>query len=375
MRYASVRFHNYRQNRIFCSGSWDDKGAFYLPFEKIRTLFLQHNIELNTPDVNRGREISFELHINVQRRAPTHRAYVFQYENAVVRPRNEDLRALQAYHKVFTWNPVLAQLLGYKPNHWPHAVVLPYPNRLEVTAVPAFKDRPYGCVMVASNKSLPVHDPRDLYPKRLEIIRAFETESPSGFFSLYGRNWNYPPARPGKIGKLWASLRKRFPPPPRHPLACWRGTIIDKDALLKRAKFAVCYENVADIPGYISEKIFDCLRCGCVPIYWGPKEITDYVPPQCFIDARALPNPNSIVDHVLALGENEHAQFQEAMNGFLRSPQAAKFSMDYFARSLVEEITGDLLQTECSSSVSSQSVQAWAEPTSRNTASRQMPAH
>ena len=343
MQYASIRFHNYRNNRLFSPGSWDDNGAFYLPFEKIRMLFLQQDIELNTPDLNHGREVLFELHINVQRRPPAGRGYVYEYENALVRPRNEDLHALRAYRKVFTWNTALAQRLGSGLGRYPRAVVLPYPNRITVSPVPKFMNRPLGCVMVASNKSLPLHDPRDLYRKRLEILRVFEAIAPPGFFSLYGRHWEHPPALPGKMGKLWTSLRKRIVPPAiRRPLFCWRGLIADKDALLRQAKFAICYENAADIPGYISEKIFDCLRAGCVPVYWGPREIADYVPRGCFIDARAFPDARSIVAHVLSQGEQEHARFQEAMASYLRSRNAMRFSADHFARTLVEEIAGDL---------------------------------
>lgn len=342
MRYASILFRHYRENGLFVAGAGENNGSFFLPFGKIRARFLEHGIELNTPDVNTGREVSFELHFNVQRRAPTRPGYVYLYENVLVRPRNESRRALQAYRKVFTWNTTLAQALNIAQGRSsPRAVILPYPNRIDASPSPAFRDRPHGCVLVASNKSLPVHDPRDLYQRRLQVIRAFEASAPAGFFSLYGRGWEYPAARPGKFGKLFSSLRKRFKPPAQPPFASWRGPVADKDALLQQSRFAICYENGADIPGYISEKIFDCFRAGCVPVYWGPEEIADYIPRECFIDARAFPDARAIVAHVVALGEKIHAGYQAAMLDFLRSPSAAIYSEDHFARTLVEEIMAD----------------------------------
>ena len=343
MRYASILFRHYRENGLFVAGAGENNGEFFLPFAKIRTLFLEHGIELNTPDVNAGRAVLFELHINVQRRAPSRPGYVYLYENALVRPRNEDQRALQPYRKIFTWNTTLARELGAaRTQPSPRAVILPYPNRIETSPTPAFHDRPHGCVLVASNKSLPIHDPRDLYQRRLQVVRAFESTVPAGFFSLYGRGWEYPAARPGKLGKLFASLRKRFKPPAQPPFPSWRGPIADKDALLRQSKFAICYENGADIPGYISEKIFDCFRAGCVPVYWGPQAIADDIPRDCFIDARAFPNEQALVVHVVSLGEKAHAAYQAAMVNFLCSPAAARFSEDHFAHTLVNEITTDL---------------------------------
>ena len=34
-----------------------------------------------------------------------------------------------------------------------------------------------------------------------------------------------------------------------------------------------------EIPGYITEKIFDCFLARSVPVYWGPGNIADHVPP------------------------------------------------------------------------------------------------
>ncbi len=340
MRRASIIYQRFRENHLFAMGGGDLSRQFHLPFTRLRELFLDREIELNTPDCNAGHEVLFELHINVQRRSPRAPGYVYQYENALVRPRNEDPAALRRYQKVFTWNPALVQSLGHQPGPVPRAVLLPYPNRLTPAPAPAGALRPKGCVMVASNKSLAVQDRRDLHARRCEIIRAFEAAAPD-FFSLYGRGWEYAPAAPGKWGRLLGSLRKRLPAPARSPFPSWRGPIADKDALLREAKFCICYENAADIPGYITEKIFDCMRTGCVPVYWGPKEVAEVIPSGCFVDARIFSHAHAIVGHLLTMGEKERTQLQHAAAEFIRSGAAAIFSEENFARTLVREISAD----------------------------------
>lgn len=48
----------------------------------------------------------------------------------------------------------------------------------------------------------------------------------------------------------------------------WKVYNNDKLLYLKNFKFNICPENM-DAPGYCTEKIFDALRCGCIPIYAG----------------------------------------------------------------------------------------------------------
>ncbi len=42
----------------------------------------------------------------------------------------------------------------------------------------------------------------------------------------------------------------------------------DKIEYLKQFKFNLCPEN-SDNKGYVTEKIFDAIKAGCIPIYWG----------------------------------------------------------------------------------------------------------
>ncbi|MFY8229631.1 MAG: hypothetical protein ACOVMC_05830, partial [Opitutales bacterium] len=162
MRYASVIYRDYAGNSLFTPGAGENNGEFYLPYAQLRERFLAAGIELNTPDVNAGREVAFELHINCRRQDPSARAYVYLYENPLIRPLNRDRVALARYAKWFAWDD---ELLGD-----PRAVRLLYPNRFASGPWNGPEKRPLFCVLVASNKALTVVDPRDQYQARVRIL-------------------------------------------------------------------------------------------------------------------------------------------------------------------------------------------------------------
>ena len=59
---------------------------------------------------------------------------------------------------------------------------------------------------------------------------------------------------------------------------------------MSRYKFALCYENLSGVKGYVTEKIFDAVHAQTAPIYWGATNITDYIDQKAFIDYRQFKN-------------------------------------------------------------------------------------
>lgn len=59
----------------------------------------------------------------------------------------------------------------------------------------------------------------------------------------------------------------------------------DKLATIRQYKFSLCFEN-GSYPGYVTEKIIDCLVAGVIPVYMGAPDIERYVPSELYIDAR-----------------------------------------------------------------------------------------
>lgn len=60
-------------------------------------------------------------------------------------------------------------------------------------------------------------------------------------------------------------------------------------------------------PWYITEKIWDAYWEGAIPVYWGPDEVKQLVPPESMIFWRDYESPSALVDALLAFTE---ADFQ-----------------------------------------------------------------
>lgn len=335
MRFASILYRGYANNELFDRGAGEANGEFYLPYALLRERFRAEGVELNTPDVNARRPVAFELHINCRRLNPSARAYVYLYENPLIRPLNRNRDALSRYSKWFAWD---GELLDD-----PRAIRLPYPNRLVMEGSAGPSERPLFLALVASNKALAIRDPRDQYEERVRILDWYERHSP-GDFHLYGRGWERPAALPGRMGRVRNQMRKllgRFLPS-QSPYATWRGPVDDKIKLLSRARFCIAHENCRDLPGYVTEKLFDCFRAGCVPVYVGPSEIADLVPGDCFIDGRLFAHPAELDAHLRSINDVAYRSYQGRIRAFLESAQSRPFSQEYFADVIVREILADL---------------------------------
>jgi hypothetical protein len=253
----------------------------------------------------------------------------------LIRPLNRDRSALARYAKWFAWDGALRDD--------PRTVPLLYPNRFETEGWNGPEKRPLFCVLVASNKALTVVDPRDQYQARVRILDWYERHAPADFH-LFGRGWDRPAALPGRWGRVRNQLRKvlaRFLPA-KSPYATWRGPVDDKIELLTRARFCLAHENCRDLEGYVTEKLFDSFRAGCVPVYVGPKEIADLVPAGCFIDGRAYETPAALNAFLRTIDDAAYRGYQERIRAFLLSAQAKPFSQDHFADVLAREILADL---------------------------------
>lgn len=116
------------------------------------------------------------------------------------------------------------------------------------------------CCMIQGNKMFHAN-PGELYSERKNLALSFSyLISSKETFDLYGPWWD--------------------------GVKNWRGLAPTGKALLKNYKFAICYENTGDQPGYITERIFHSMLTRNVPVYLGAPDILDYVPKECFIDAR-----------------------------------------------------------------------------------------
>jgi mannosyltransferase OCH1-like enzyme len=101
-----------------------------------------------------------------------------------------------------------------------------------------------------------------------------------------------------------------------------RGTR-DKLAVIANYKFTLALEN-AVAPDYVTEKFFDPLMVGSVPIYLGAPNINEFAPGKhCFINAADFESPQALADYVIKLDADD-AAFNEYL-AWRSQPLRAEF--------------------------------------------------
>jgi len=187
--------------------------------------------------------------------------------------------------------------------------------------------------MIAGNKSS-THQ-LELYSKRLQAVRWFEKEHPDQF-DLFGMGWNEV-RLPGnhyferyKTLKFFKKMLNWFAP----KFPSYRGKVDNKLDTLRSYKFSICYENARDIPGYITEKIFDCFFAGTVPVYWGAGNVEQLISPDCYIDRRLFASFEEVFAYLNAITPETHAAYVAAAERYLESPMARQFTAEYFVETI-----------------------------------------
>ncbi len=110
-----------------------------------------------------------------------------------------------------------------------------------------------------------------------------------------------------------------------------------KRAVLSRYRFAICFENTV-FPGYLTEKLFDCLLAGCIPIYWGDPAVSEQIPPACYIDYRRFGDLAELERYLQQLGPGEVGDYLVAAADFLASAAYTPFLADTFAAELLDAV-------------------------------------
>ena len=233
------------------------------------------------------------------------RLALFTWEPRATFSRNWDLKVHQLFPIVMTWNDDYVDSVKY------HKFCIPLAAKFPNAADVSFEQRKL-LVNISGNKF--ASHPNELYTARRSAIRYFEQHLPADF-DLYGTGWND------------RKIDSAFYP-------SYRGSPKFKWDVLPRYRFALCYENSCE-SGYVTEKIFDCLRSGCVPVYWGAPNIVKYVDEEVFIDRRRFHSNAELAQYLASVDENKYCRFQEAIRRYLSSDRFEAFLPRAFAANLI----------------------------------------
>ena len=332
MIYANVYSGSRTNNSMFADE--DNVHRFnptYMP-RLLRETLLRQGIEINTPDVNRGREIAFDLFFDgkefIDDGVPK---YLIALENPYHNRLNENRNYLLRFQKVFTFEKRFQDL--------PNVTTVMVPQRLEWNTFPSYEERNIFSCLINANKAFREPIQNDLYRERINTIRWYERHAPENF-ELYGMGWQKPtPAYDlwRKVRRSMASLRVKLNGYKPFPSYC--GEVGDKSAVLRRSKFSYCYENTSGPDNYITEKIFDSFLSGCVPVYWGPDNVSEHIPSTCFIDRKAFRDTAAVHRRLLAITQEEYSAYQVSIENYLRSEAVKKFDARDFVQNVVRNIS------------------------------------
>lgn len=149
--------------------------------------------------------------------------------------------------------------------------------------------------------------PDELYSEREKVIDFFEKNFPEDF-EFYGTGWE------------------------KEKYKCYCGRCEKKYEIYQQYKFAICFENMKNICGYVTEKILDCLTSGIVPIYAGASDVSKYVPNDCYIDYFQFANLQELRNFLNDMTEEEHQKYLASADNFLKSRKVEVFSGREYAR-------------------------------------------
>lgn len=300
----------------------------------LRDHFLSVGISLNTHDIETAVPPVFELYWEGQpirnSRLPK---YLIATENPLINTLNRDRSYLSQFNLVFGWDTKILDL--------PNVVEIRIPHPLRHTQFRDWGQRSDLICMINSNKWADPSSGNDLYAERVKIIRWYERFYPADF-SLWGYGWDKPSPRKGFVPKFKRNLSslsiKLFG---SKPWPSYRGVISDKDEIYRNTKFSFCYENSSNLENYVTEKIFDAMVCGCVPIYLGAPNIDKLIPSTTFIDARKYASYQDLYDFLHSITVERFCMFQKSISEFLVGEKADSFKSEVFCRTVVGKILAD----------------------------------
>ena len=235
---------------------------------------------------------------------PKEKLLLFLWEPPSILPDNYNPDYHHYFSKIYTWNDDLVDNEKYFKFYYPVLRPMVHPTEFYLKRF---------STMIACNKESSY--PGELYSERDKIVHFFEN-FPNDDFDLYGKRWP-------------------------NSYKSYQGPIETKVNCLRFYKFSFAYENVRGVPGYVSEKIFDCFHAGTVPIYWGAPNICSYIPENCFIAREDFEDERALYEFLKAMTPQEYGEYMENIQKFLTSDAAQLYSIENFIR-----IFMDLIGTE-----------------------------
>jgi alpha(1,3/1,4) fucosyltransferase len=324
----------YQKNRLFeLSDSTSNRDNCLYPYWLLKQNLESHNITLLTHDLADGQEELIIFNDLPKSLNPyplkSKKVYALLFESELIKPHNWVKKNHHDIDKIFTWHDPLVDNRKYFKFQFPQP---PIPKTLNL-------DRKVFCTLISGNKFS--RHTNELYTKRLDSIKYFSLYLKDQF-QFYGMGWNILQLSflPNSLNKVLKKLK--IPNLYIKENTSFKGEASNKHHILSESLFSICYENAQNIDGYITEKIFDCFFAKCIPIYWGPQNISSFIPENTFINRKLFKNDQELLTYLHSLTQEDIFQYRDNINHYLQSDLFYQFTAEAFAEKLATHIIEDL---------------------------------
>ncbi len=219
---------------------------------------------------------------------PLNNRHLIVWEPEIVDAKLYTKEVLKQYGHIYAPSPIWASKVNGHSFKWPQSEI---DANQDLAA--DWNDRSHQVVLVQGNKFSARKG--EQYSLRREVIRRMRNSQ----LALYGTNWNQGiqfdwmhwswSAINTPIGKLspfsWRGIGRHY--------SQYQGQTLDKIETLSQSTICLVIENSSD---FVSEKLFDSLKSGCVTVYVGPQLSEFSIPESAVI--LASESPKNIV-HIL----------------------------------------------------------------------------
>lgn len=252
------------------------------------------------------------------------RVHFLAWETPIVEFQGHSDRIKELFTHYYSYCDEFRDIPSVKKTYYP--ALLSYRNKNKI----AFNDKAFMIAVYGNKLFYSDQPPKDgllwhafnlrptfysLIPYRKSFISFFNDKN----LELYGKNWD---------PTVYSCYKGRF-----------GGNAKTKINFIRKYKFVFCAENTGGIEGYISEKIFDAMIAGSVPIYPDFNNGARLIPKNCFIDPRDFDSLDKLYEYLLTMTETDYNVYLEAINTFLDSQESYYFKIDYFINFIKKIVT------------------------------------
>lgn len=320
----------YAQNEIFNKNSYlnrDDCLSFY---RKLKEEFNNIGCDINTQNQGANPTVDCVIFLDIPKSRKTLERYpkktkkvVLLFESEVIKKWNWDKKRHSDFDLIFTWNDDLVDNEKYfkfnfsvNPNNFKK-----FDNN----------SKKYDLVLFCGNH-VSSHN-NELYSVRRNLIYYFEKNKDIQF-KFWGAGWRTK-FKKNKLNYIKQLIKFKIASFKKFNNYC--GLADNKLEILKVSRFNFCIENANGYNGYITEKIFDSFRAGCIPVYTGPPNISRYIPDDCYIDYSKFNSISEFVNFIKNMSSETEQAYINRIEAFNSKIKNSEFDEQVITLNIVRE--------------------------------------